>query len=125
MKYAFFEGKIVEEDAAKISVKTNSFNYGTAVFEGIKAYWHEESEQIYVLHMKEHYERLLKSCSILKLNVQYTVEEMCDITLDLIRRNKPKEDIYIRPLAYFSTEAVGPRLIGYDTEITIYIIQKK
>ncbi|MFN3265020.1 MAG: branched chain amino acid aminotransferase, partial [Aquificaceae bacterium] len=54
MEYAFFEGNFVPIEEANINIKTNSFHYGTAVFEGIRAYWNEEHEQLYILFAREH-----------------------------------------------------------------------
>ena len=63
MKYAYFKGKIVPFAEAKISIMTHAFNYGTAVFEGIRAYWNQGQHQMYILKNREHYERLQRSAS--------------------------------------------------------------
>ena len=58
-KFAFFQGQIVPIDQAKISVMTHAFNYGTGCFEGIRAYWNADEEQLYVFRLEPHYDRLL------------------------------------------------------------------
>ena len=55
----YFDGRFVPDDQAKIGVKTHAFNYGTGCFEGIRGYWNEQSEQIYLFRLREHYERLV------------------------------------------------------------------
>jgi branched-chain amino acid aminotransferase len=60
-RYAFFKGRIVPIEGAVISVRTHAFNYGTGVFEGIRAYWNEEEQQLFIFRPREHYERLLAS----------------------------------------------------------------
>ncbi len=120
MEYAFFEGKFVPIEEAKIHIKTNSFHYGTAVFEGIRAYWNEEQKQLYILFAKEHYQRLLKNCKAMFMELPYTVEDLVNITVELLRRNQVKEDVYIRPIVYFKDLKLTPKLIDYTPEIAIY-----
>ncbi len=121
-RYAYFEGKFVPIEKANINIQTNSFHYGTAVFEGIRAYWNQERNQLYGLFFREHYERMLKNCRILNLNVGKTSQELTDITVELLRKCQHKEDTYIRPIAYFSDLTISPKLVGYKTEIAIYTL---
>ncbi len=118
---AFFEGRIVPIDEAKISIKTNSFHYGTAVFEGIRAYWNEEEKQLYILAAKEHYERLLKNARAMFMELPYTAEDLVEITKELLAKSGVKEDIYIRPIVYFKDLKLTPKLVDYTPEIAIYL----
>ena len=118
---AFFEGKIVPIDEAKISIKTNSFHYGTAVFEGIRAYWNAEEEQLYILAGKEHYERLLKNARAMFMELPYTAEDLVEITKELLKQSGVREDIYIRPIVYFKDLKLTPKLVDYTPEIAIYL----
>lgn len=120
MEYAFFEGSFVPIEEAKINIKTNSFHYGTAVFEGLRAYWNEEHKQLYLLFAKEHYQRLLKNCKAIFMELPYTVDELVNITVELLRRNGIREDVYIRPIVYFKDLKLTPKLIDYTPEIAIY-----
>jgi len=115
MQYVFMDGKYVPEENAKINVKTHAFLYGTAIFEGIRGYWNEEESQIYIFRMKEHYERLHKNSRIMHMTPEYSVDEMCEITIELLKRNKPEGDTYIRPTLYKSTFSIGPHLTGDDS----------
>ena len=89
-KYAYFQGKFVPIEDAKISIMTHAFNYGTGVFEGIRAYWNEDDKQLYVFRMLEHYERFIlnggvpsqmtirKERSIPQLSMQHwLLERLC------------------------------------------------
>lgn len=114
MKYAFFEGKIVPFAEAKIGIMTHAFNYGTAVFEGIRAYWNEKQKKLYILKLKEHYERLQRSALALKMGIKYPLEELIDLTVELCKKNGYREDLYIRPIAYKSAEKIGLGLTGTD-----------
>jgi branched-chain amino acid aminotransferase len=122
MEAVYFNGKFVDRSEAKVSVMTNSLHYGTAVFEGIRGYWNAAKKQLFLFKMPEHYERFLRNTSLLRLKVNLTVDELCEITLELLRRNHPEEDVYIRPLAYFATETVGVRLHDMETGLTIFSI---
>ena len=121
MKEAFFKGKFVPFSEAKISIMTHAFNYGTGVFEGIRGYWNERKEQMYILKLREHYDRLQRSALALRINLKYTLEEMCRITLELAKRNGYKEDIYIRPIAYLSEEKIGLGLTGIKSDFCIFV----
>ncbi len=105
--HAFFQGAMVPMDEAKVSVKTHALHYGTAVFEGIRGNWNEEQGKMFIFRMREHYERLIRGCKILLLDIPYTADQLCDITVDLVERNGHQSDIYIRPLAYKSAEVVA------------------
>ena len=121
-RYAYFKGSFVPIEEANINIQTNSFHYGTAVFEGIRAYWNEEKKQLFGLFVKEHYERMLRNCKILNLNLNKTAEELTEITVQLLKLCRHREDTYIRPIAYFSDLKISPKLIGYTTELAIYTL---
>jgi branched-chain amino acid aminotransferase len=119
--YAFFNGKIVPLAEAKIGVMTHAFNYGTACFEGIRGNWNNDQEQIYLFRPRDHYQRLLNNCRILKLSIPYTVDELCQLTVELIEKNGYREDLYVRPIAYKSSEVVGVRLHDLDDDFLIFV----
>jgi branched-chain amino acid aminotransferase len=101
---------------------THALNYGTAVFEGIRAYWNADAKQLYALDLLGHYQRIVRSARILHMEVPYTAEEMAGITIDLLRKDGLQEDIYIRPLIYKSSELIGVRLHNLDADLTIFAI---
>jgi len=121
-RYAFFDGKIVPIEEAKISIMTHALNYGTGCFEGIRAYWNEEEQQLYIFRMAEHYKRLHNSCRILLIDLRYTVQELGDLTIELLRRESFKKDTYIRPLAYKSQLGIGVRLKGVSDAFAMFAL---
>lgn len=121
MKYAFFKGKIVPFSEAKISIMTHAFNYGTGVFEGIRGYWNPQKKQKYILKIKEHYMRMINSCKILKIGIDYSADELSKITVDLVKKNTYKEDVYIRPIAYKGEEKIGLGLTGVKDDFAIFL----
>jgi branched-chain amino acid aminotransferase len=118
--YAYFNGDFVPISQAKISIMTHAFNYGTGCFEGIRGNWNDDEKKLYIFRLREHYERLERSCKILKIQLPKSVQELCDITVELARRNGYAEDIYIRPIAYKGQAVVGVRLHNVDDAFTIF-----
>lgn len=116
---AFFEGKFVPLAQANVNVMTHSFMYGTAVFEGIRGYWNEKQQQLYVFRLREHFERMKDSMRIMHLDVKYSVDELCDIVVELMRRNGAKTDMYIRPSAYKAGRKISPGLENNPTDLVI------
>jgi len=117
---AYFEGEFVPMRDAKVSIMTHAFMYGTATFEGIRAYWNEEQGQLYGLKLREHVERIRQSCRILLMEPVPSVDELTGLIVETVRRNGFRQDAYIRPSFYKSTRAIGVRL--HDLEHELYII---
>ena len=92
-----FEGDFVPMKDAKVSIMTHAFMYGTATFEGIRAYWNEEQGKLYGLKLREHIERIRQSCRILLMDDVPSVDELSALIIETVRRNGFREDCYIRP----------------------------
>ncbi|MEE8419480.1 MAG: branched-chain amino acid transaminase [Dehalococcoidales bacterium] len=118
--FAYFQNKIVPLEEAKLSVMTSFLHYGTAVFEGIRGNWNAEKQQMYVFRLREHYERLERGCRILKIDLPHSIDDLCRITLEVVEKCGFEEDIYIRPLAYKSSEALFVRLHGLDSDFMVF-----
>jgi branched-chain amino acid aminotransferase len=118
-KSAYFKGKIVPYSEAKVGVLTHGFNYGTAVFGGLRAYWNDEEEQLFVFRPLDHYRRFLNSTKIMHMALDHTPESLAQITIDLLRADEVRYDAYIRPLAYKSDEIVGVKLHDLHDELSI------
>ncbi len=116
----YFEGAWVPMREAKVSVMTHAFMYGTATFEGIRAYWNVDQGRLYGLRLREHVERLRQSCRILLMEGVPSVDELTGLIVETVRRNGFREDVYIRPSFYKSTKAIGVRL--HDLENQLYIV---
>ncbi|HMW92792.1 MAG TPA: branched-chain amino acid transaminase [Candidatus Obscuribacter sp.] len=120
--YAYFQGGIVPLADAKISIMNHSFMYGTAVFEGIRGYWNAKEEELYLFRLQEHYERMADSMKIMYLSVNYSVEELCKLTVELVKKNAPRTDTYVRPCAYKTVHRVGPSLENNPSDICIFTV---
>lgn len=121
-KYAFFEGEIVPYEKAKIGVMTHALNYGTGVFAGVRAYWNPEEEQLFVFRPRDHFNRFTNSWKIINVHLDYDIEDLVGIVLELLRQEGYEEDCYIRPLAYKADELVGVRLHDLRDALTIFAV---
>ncbi|GAB4505830.1 MAG: branched-chain amino acid transaminase [Anaerolineales bacterium] len=119
-KFVFFEGKIIPFEQAKISVATHAFNYGTAVFGGLRGYWNDEKKKLFLFRPYDHYRRLLHSGRMMHMHIPYNEEALIQLTLDLVRKEGWQEDIYIRPLIYKADLGIGVRLHNLRDELTIF-----
>jgi branched-chain amino acid aminotransferase len=118
----FFEDRWTPLAEAKVSIMTHSFLYGTAVFEGIRAYWNADEEQLYLLRAREHFERIVDSSKILMMDPHYSVDEMVGLAIELLRRNGYREDCYVRATVYKSDEAIGVKLHGIESKLNLLSI---
>ena len=119
--YAFFQKQFVPLSEAKIGVLTNALHYGTACFEGIRGNWDDKQRRVCLFRIHDHYERMLDGCRILKMKLPYSIDKLCQLTAELVKRSGYQENVYVRPLAYKSTEAVGVRLHNLEDDFLIIV----
>lgn len=115
----YFEGEYVPMRDAKVSIMTHAFLYGTAVFEGIRAYWNPDEGRLYGLKIREHAERIRANAGMLLMDSLPSVDEIAARIVETVRRNDFREDVYIRPSFYKSTRAIGVRLHHLEHELYI------
>lgn len=121
-KYAFFQGKYVPLEEAKVSVMTHALNYGTGVFEGIRGYWNEDKEELYIFRLHEHFQRFKKNTAMMCIDIPQSIDELCEITVSLVGMHNYRQDIYIRPLAYKSSEQIGVSMEGVADSLSIVAV---
>jgi branched-chain amino acid aminotransferase len=119
--YAYFQKKVVPLADAKIGIMTHAFNYGTGVFEGIRGNWNADDNTIYMFKVDEHLKRLRQSAKIMHIAISETDEEIKQYLLDVVSRSEIREDQYIRPLAYKSSEALGVRVHDLQDDLLIFV----
>jgi branched-chain amino acid aminotransferase len=120
--YAYFSGKIVPYGEAKVGVLTHALNYGTAAFGGLRGYWNTQEEQLFLFRPLDHYRRFLNSAKIILLEVDHTPDSLVEATLELLKKEGYRRNIYVRPLAFKSDEVIGVRLHDLHTELSIVAI---
>jgi branched-chain amino acid aminotransferase len=120
---AYFEGGYVPIEKANVSILTHSFNYGTALFEGIRGYHCPDDDNILIFRLKEHIDRFVRNFSILCMNVTETREDIEQICIELVKRSEFREGVYIRPIAYKCEHSLGPKLHDVDTRFCCWIMK--
>jgi len=119
--YAFFHKQFMPLSEAKIGILTHALHYGTACIEGIRGNWDSKQKRFCLFRIQDHYKRMLEGCRLLKINLPYSIDELCQFTSELLERSGYQEDVYIRPLAYKSSEALGVRLHNLEDDFLIVV----
>jgi branched-chain amino acid aminotransferase len=117
--FAYFKGKIVPYADAKVGVLTHALNYGTAVFGGLRGYWDNQQEQLYIFRPLDHFRRFLNSGKLINIDIGETPESLTDLAAELLRTEAYRCDVYIRPLAFKSDEIIGVKLHGLTDELSM------
>ncbi|MEO8208249.1 MAG: branched-chain amino acid transaminase [Chloroflexota bacterium] len=118
----YFQGAFVPQRDARVGVMTHAFMYGTAVFEGIRAYWNPERKTLFGLFLPEHMERIRRNAGILFMTGLPTTEELVGLVVETASRNELREDIYLRPCFYKSSRSIGVRLHHLDHDLVILAV---
>jgi branched-chain amino acid aminotransferase len=120
----YFGGEFVDRAEAKVPITTHAFNYGTGCFEGIRAYWSKEHEQLYVIRLEQHTTRMLRSAQILHLepDPELTAARLGEIVTELLARNGYQEDAYVRPIIYKGGQTIQVKMAGIPTEFCCYTL---
>jgi len=121
-KFAYFRGKIVPYADAKVSVMTHALNYGTAIFGGVRGYWNEAEEELFLFRPDDHFQRLINSTRIFLMELELKRKELTQLVVELLQKEGYRQDVYIRPLAYFADEIIGVKLHDLQTELTIFSV---
>lgn len=121
-KYAYIHGEIVPIEQASISLVNNTFHYGTGCFGGIRGYWNDEQEQLYIFRIEDHYRRLLNSAKMLLCELDQTPEDLAKITVDLVQREGWRQNCYIRPVLYKDVDFYRVWLHDGNDDIAIVTI---
>lgn len=119
--YAYIRKQFVPLADAKIGVMTHAFNYGTGCFEGIRGNWNEAHEKIFLFRLRDHFSRLMKSSRILKIAVDGNEDDLSEIAVKLVGMCGYTEDIYLRVIAYKSSEVIGVRMHNLDDDLLMYV----
>ena len=120
--YAFFEGEFVPRDQAKVSIATHALQYGTGAFAGIRGYLDADGKTINIFRLPDHARRLLQSGTIIRAQLPYSVDDVAGIISELVRRNAPDKNVYIRPFIYKAGLELVPKLKGIKDELAVYMI---
>lgn len=99
-RYIWLNGEILHLPDVKINVLAPTSQFGLNVFEGIRCYWNEEAGQLYAFRLEDHYKRLKRSQRLLKMDDTYTLDELREALVAVVRANDYREDIAVRQTLY-------------------------
>ncbi|HAD09750.1 MAG TPA: branched chain amino acid aminotransferase [Porticoccaceae bacterium] len=113
----WFDGELVPWRDAKVHVLTHTLHYGMGVFEGVRAY-HTESHGTAIFRLQEHTRRMLNSAKIVGMDMPYDIDTLNEAQRTVVRENGLKE-AYLRPMAFFGSEAMGLRADSLRTHVIV------
>ncbi|MBX3045910.1 MAG: branched-chain amino acid transaminase [Anaerolineales bacterium] len=120
--YAYFQGKIVPYSEAKIGVMTHALNYGTAIFGGVRGYWNDAEEELFIFRPHDHLKRLYNSAKLMVMDIPVGQDELMERMVELLQMEGHRQDVYLRPMAYFADEIIGVKLHDLQTEVTLFSV---
>ena len=122
LPYAFFDGEIVPMGEAKVSIATHALQYGTGVFGGMRGYLDQDGSTINIFRATDHFRRFTQSAGLLKIRLPRDIEGLCDLAVELTRRNAPTSNVYFRPYAYKAGLELGPTLTGIADGFAMFML---
>lgn len=118
--FVWFDGQYLKWEEAKVPIFVHALHYGTAVFEGIRAY--PSDDNLYIFRLREHMDRLRKSANVYSFTTKFSVDELCKAAVDLIRKNGIRESCYIRPLTFVGMHGIDLNVTKNSPTHTTIII---
>jgi len=118
--YVWFNGSIKPWNEAKLPLLTHALHYGTAVFEGIRAY--PSADNLNIFRLSDHLDRLLYSAKIYYLDLKYDLEELKQSIIEVVRINGFKGRTYIRPIVFVGFGGIGLDYTGFPVEVAIIAV---
>ena len=118
---AYMRGEFMPLADAKIGIMTHAFNYGTAVFEGIRGNWNGDQGELYLFRVREHVERLRQSAKIMRMELKASDDELVGQIHELAVRSEFREDVYVRPIVYKSSEVLGVRMHDLQDDYLLFL----
>lgn len=122
LKPCYFSKKFIPLKDANVNIQTHALQYGTGFFGGIRGYWNEEKNNLFVFRLEDHYKRLKNSAKILQMNFPYSYEEFYKITTELLQKGNWKRNVYLRPFIYKSALELSPRLHNVQDDFAMYAL---
>ena len=116
---ACFNGSWLPLSQCAVPINTHAFQYGTGCFEGIRGYW--DGTRINLLFLREHCQRLVGNARLLLMQAP-SVDAMCATAVEVVQRNAPTANVYLRPMVYKKGTGLGPVLLNVPDGFLMYLI---
>jgi len=112
-RYAWMNGKFIPWDEAKVHVSSSCVTTASRVFEGMRAYWNDSHEQLYIFKSPDHLRRLYQSAKIMRMVPPYTPSQLESAYVELLARNEYREDAHFMPSIYLG---IGQDFMSYTPD---------
>ena len=116
VRYLLRDGELIEYDDARLHVLATTLKYGVGVFEGFRAYWSAEDNELYAFRVKDHMRRLVDSMRVVEIDGPDDVDELSDQLLSLVRANELRSNLHMRTQVFVNSsdgkpEDRGPAIV--------------
>lgn len=115
-RYVWFDGKFVSSDKANVNVLTHSLQYGSGIFEGIRAY--DTGKNSAIFRLGDHVKRFLNSAKICRMKLDFDYGELFSAIKNTVKKNNLKE-CYIRPFAFYNDSNIGLDVLGKKRSVIV------
>jgi branched-chain amino acid aminotransferase len=116
-RFAYFRGRTVPYEDARLGLLTHTLNYGTGAFAGLRGYWNDDEQQLFVFRPKDHVRRLLDSARLLRMDIKESPDDLVRAIVSLLAAEELETNCYVRGLVFYGDEAIGVRLHGLTPEV--------
>jgi len=123
--YSYLKKRTVKTKDAKVSIMCKAIQYGLGCFTGVRGFYNKQDQNLYLFRLEAHYKRLKEASNILGMKFRYTYPQFKKLLTKLCKKNKVREDIYIRPTLYSGSNKLTPRFDNPDDDLAIYMISLK
>lgn len=119
-QYAWMDGEFIDYEKATVPILTHSLQYGSGIFEGIRAYSTPKGSAVF--RLEEHVHRLFNSMKIYRMGAKFTEKDVQEAILQLLKKNGLK-DAYIRPFAFFNDQRIGLTIKDKKVSIAVAAVE--
>lgn len=103
-KYVWLDSQIVPYESAKIHALSTAFKYAATVYEGLRGYWNQRSQQLYIFRVADHLRRLEDSARVARMSIPASARDIETRIVELARANELRQDIHVRVLVYVAAD---------------------
>jgi branched-chain amino acid aminotransferase len=120
--YAYIRKKVCKIEDAVIPIQAKAIQYGLGCFSGIRGFWNAKQKNLYLFRLEDHFKRFQESAKILGMQLDLDYKKFEKIIMELLKKNKVKGDVYIRPTLYSGSTQLTPRFDNEGDDVAIYMI---
>jgi branched-chain amino acid aminotransferase len=115
VRYLLHDGELVEYADARLHVLSTTLKYGVGVFEGFRAYWSEDEQQLYAFRVGDHMRRLVDSMRVVEIDGPQDVAALSEQLLGLVRANSLRSNLHMRAQVFVDSSDGKPEDTGPAT----------